>query len=789
MNHKSMKLKFLLFGGMALALAGCADDSLKEGNDNNQVVDDNSPLNTATVLAGQWGQSRVSNVAPWSIMKTRDAESWVDGIDFTIPSNAIDISTSQSYNQNDVLVVPEGKDVTIQLNDNFKGKLYIAGNYHPQKLGPNSNNLEIYVLESGELTFKEIGISNNGKLYNAGTVNCLTGLDGSKITEIYNLGELNFGSENTWHNLSNSVSIFSEGGSITFTGQGVSFMASADINSVVYFDVNQLTFQNSSTQKFCGIVFDGKIQVPDDNLHVRYIKAKELEMNGHLIHLLDNAFVDVETLRMTTNANNDRFKGTDGTSAIIKAKDIYFGNGTGFEVSFSSNIKFQITGNIYDSHNGSRSWTVSQYLASEAGDNLKERFTFEEIDYSPSCGIEVEPEPTPEPEGPKLELVASVQSPTHNHNDGKDNRHLSATSIDWDGSTIYVSYHMRGDEDHYAGDVYDKDGIEGCIETWTIDYNPTDNSSEVGLGRYMWTNDFDFNHLIIDGDNIITVGHMEKKGAIIARIQNNFNNFELVDEDQNTYSTELKYKVLTTDEKLYGDFVNEDSGNATNQFIDYEDAGDGNCLIKVGEEYFVATYKGYGRVDAATLKSVKDTDKKPQFVSTDGSAKFIIENNGEIAVLYLNKRGNNTAEFESPATLATFTTSGFPFTPTSVSPLADLVKPVDGKNVLAHYGNNYFACLSKGGLNVGNGTSFNQYKFGEEDQEPVNGIDIDDDYIYLASGSHLRVLDHNMEKVASYHLPKMSCNFVKVVTTRDGKKYIIAAYGQKGLKVFELKNV
>lgn len=780
-------VKSLLIGGFAFALASCASDDISTSNPGNGNVDvEDNVLNTASVLIGQWGQSRATNVDTWSITKTRSFENWKDKLDFNIPANAIDISETKDYNQNDILVVPAGVTVSDQLNNNFSGTLYIAGTYNPQTLGNNSNNIVIYILEDGELTFDWIN-NNNGIIINAGTVNFNQGLDGSKIKEIYNVGELNFGNQNTWHNLSNDVSIYSEGGMITFFGQGVSFMSEAEINSQVYFDVNQLTFQSNTSKTICSIEFNGTIEVPDNGLIVSHIKAKELKFNGHTINLLPNAMIDVETLRMETNANNDRLIGYEGSTGIVKAKDIYFNNGCGFETSFSPNINFQITGTVYNNFNGSKSWSISDYLEQEAGENLKARFISGEIEYTPSCGIVEEENPTPDPEPtplPTLELITSVEAPTHDHDSDKENgRHLSATSIDWDGNTntIYVSYHMRGT--NWGNDSYDKDDTEGCIETWK--FNTTEDSqTEIQLGKYMWTNEFDFNHLIIDGSDIVTVGSMEKKGAIIGKIPNTFANFELTDDDQNTYSADLTYKVLTTDVKLYGDYENE-SGNVTNQFIDYEEAGDGNCLIKVGNEYYVATYKGYGIVDATTLKTKKENGT-PVFVSTPGSAKHIINNNGEIAVLYLNSRPEtNAAENRSDATLATFSTTGFPYDPTTTT-LQSFIQPVDGKNVLANFNGNYFACMGKGGLNIANQI----YNFGEDGEEPVNGIDIDSDFIYLAVGGHLRVLDVNnpANEIASYHLPNMSSNFVKVVNY-SGEKYIIVAYGQAGVKVFRLKNV
>ena len=154
-------------------------------------------------------------------------------------------------------------------------------------------------------------------------------------------------------------------------------------------------------------------------------------------------------------------------------------------------------------------------------------------------------------------------------------------------------------------------------------------------------------------------------------------------------------------------------------------------------------------------------------------------------MLYLNERLESTTTAQSTATLASIGKSSFPFGGSSQA-LNSFVSPVDGKNVLAWDGNSFYACLGKGGLNVDN----NIYTFGENNQEPVNGIAFDEKYIYLAAGSHLRVLEKNNpeNEICHYTLPNKSANFVKLATI-NGKKYIAVAFGQEGIQIFLLKNV
>lgn len=804
------KSKLLILGGIALAFSACSDDAHINAPDG--TADDG--LKTATITVGQWGQTRATNLDTWSY-DHNCACNWSDDIfNYELPGDAEDI-TKPGFNQNaSVFFVPEGDHGTLnfgwQANINnakvlyLKGsatfndinfpnglKVYIAGNYAPQTLGNNWSNIDFIVLKDAELTINSVSL-NNSKLYNAGTVNMPNGFDGSKIAEVYNAGEFNIGKEGSWLTIPGGVKLNSNGGYISITGQQVQIEATCDIHNMVGVK-GKVVISNSNTKYICGLEIDGNLQIDNVGLISSYIKAKEITFNGHPIKLLPEAYVVAEKISMPTS--NDAFIGYTDSHALIETNDFYFRNKNNFQDNFSHNIYFNVTGtidieeiivrdngqqdNAFNKYN-----SIDEYLNSQNGEKLDRKMFNADIAGAPECG-ESYGTKEPEPET-KLVKVGIIEAPDHNHDSDKseDKRHLSATCIDFDGKTFYASYHMRGY--NWGNDTYDKDETEGCIETWTIEEVETEGVKEnkLVLGKYMWTNDFDFNHLIIDGSNIITVGSMEKKGAIIGRIPNTFANFELSDEDGNTYSAELFYKVLTTEEPLRKEWENPKKGNTTEQFVDYKDAGDGNCVIKVGNEYFVATYKGYGRVDANTLKSVKNDAKEPQFVTTDGSAKHIVQNGDQIAVLYLNTRPDvNAATTESTATLATFSVADFPYNANTID-LNSVVTPVDGKNVLAYDGNNnYYACLGKGGLNINNEI----INFGEDGKEPVNGVALDEKYIYVACGSQLRVLDINTQvEVAKYCIPNKSANYIKLGVI-NGQKYIAVAFGQEGVQVFRLE--
>lgn len=787
-----MKLKYFLFGGIALAMAACADENITGGNETTPDVPD-SPLSTATVTMGQWGQTRASNVDTWTDKVSHDHSDWSEQLSFKQPSDAINLVENPWANAS-VGYIPASHSGPIQFNVPKNAVIY---NYGENVTFQNCNfGDDVTVYNAGDLTWT-VSNGNRHTVYNTGS---LTVMNYANIGEVYNKGDLVLSYDKQYYDpgkadIPDAMTINSIGGVIEIPNN-VDFKASCDIHNMVYV-TGDIKIQNSTAQYVCGLEVEGDLDLTQGNLKTANLKANEIKFDGAHLYLLPEAHVVANKISMINSASE--IYGHKDSHALIETIDFYFRNHNNFMDSFSDNIYFKVNGkidieeriirdngqvdnetNIYNS--------LDEYLASQNGQKVADRFNSDEISGTPECGAPYGTNPgnTPEEVENPLELVTSVESPTHDHNADKNrpNRFLSATCIDWDGSTIYVSYHMRGG--NWGNDTYDKDEIEGCIETWQFGTNE-DNQTKIELGRYMWSNDFDFNHLIIDDEDIITVGNHEKKGAFIGRITNTFKDFQLIDEDGNTYSSEMKIKALTTDVPVYGPSSVEGKDDI---IVDYENAGDGNCVIRVGDEYFVATFRGYGRIKRdkndpdEDFRKVTYEDGEIAFVKTPYSAKHIINNNGQIAVLYLNEEQGSpvTASMRSTATLATFTESGFPFTPTTTL-LASYIQPVDGKNVLAAYNGNYFSCMGKGGLVTGN----NVYHFGQNNQEPVNGICIDDEYIYLASGSHLRVLDHSMNQIAAYAIPNMSANYIKVVENpNDHQKYIIVAFGQEGVKVFRL---
>lgn len=807
---KFFSFKLLALCSVALAFVACSDD-LSNGGPSAGDLTDAGQFKTATFTVYNSDQTRAALSQYWSGVHTCAVENWESILNIPTQKEAeekgaVDVTNTKYWdewknwtgpNNASAYYVPEGYNGALDLNYRISisenTPLYNYGTITEFKNVNFNGTVTFY--NAGTLTYT-VQSGNRHIVVNTGT---LTVKSFNNLGTVYNGGYLAFDNWGNSVDLPNAMNIYSNGEGIVDMPHGGDLKAVCDIHGTLNVTGN-VKIQNSTGKYICGIKATGKVENTDGPLYTSNIEANELSFDGNPIYLTKGGHINVATTISITNSGSQVYA-VDGSTALVETANFVFGNKNDLTHTFSDNIYFQVSGTVKvdgcyakgQSHNFN---TVADYLADTTHEDefglVAGRVNAGNATGTPECGEawtvgtpDPEPDPEdptedPEEDGPKLVEIGSIESPTHDHDADKNdpNRRLSATCIDWDGKTFYVTYHMRGG--NYAGDTYDKDGVEGCIETWTLKEDADENTTEIVLGQYMWTNAFDFNHLIIDGNDIVTVGHCGDKGAIIGKLPNTFANFDAQhgNAKDTTYSSEFKFKYLTTEKVLtYEDEAGDSHIN------DYKNAGDGNCVIKVGDEYLVATFAGYGKVDSEFNRIKDETTGEIAFVSTPYSAKHIIEKGNDIAVLYLNDAPDAplTATTQSTASIAVASKNDFPAN-AEVKSLESFVQPVDGKNVIAWNGTNLFACLGKGGLNIDNEV----LHFGQEGKEPVNGVAIDDNYIYLATGSQLRVLDVNTkEEVVKKVIPNKSANYIKLAEV-DGKKYIAVAFGQAGIKVYRL---
>ena len=758
--------KGLLWGMLALALTtACTEKDVVPGG---PTPEQDGVSNTTSYAVETSDQSRVNNFN----FPTRSSMDFVMPECPTPPAGAPNMDNTYGTLQTGVTYVI----------DDYRGgwipngaTIFIRGNVTIDWWNSGEGNATIYILPGGSLTFNST-ITTGTTIYNYGN---LTGnITVANDVRIYSAVDMEFGSLGM-----NAI----EGGNTP-----------AEIYCKGALIAREIRLNGEISA--CAIIAD-KVTLNDNGtFKTGYIKAKNLEFNAAYIILDHYGLIDVEE---TIYFSNEFTRITvDGEKAVMSAKYFCTNN--------KEWIKNQIAKEIYckveEAYVGSayyRGETIDLYSLGLQNSDINSDFA-----WVPASGCHDEFGDVPEGETPtdplpgwqliKTGEIEEAPAPGHDHNSDKNSkRKLSATCIDGDGSNFYVSYHMRGL--NYAGQDWDaaKDPTEGCIEYFTVDEN-----GDITLQSFMWTQEMDFNHILLDNDKMLTVGHCEKKGSILGSLPLTFTSTIGTSDDFN-------YVQLTTDEPI---LVDGKSGKIVDGFVN---AGDGNCVIKIGNEYFVTTSRGYLKVAYDTEKQAwtqpRDyTDREkgvPMFGRhNDASVKHIInDGNGGVIMLALDTPTPGSYDYytESTASLIRYNSDNldiFPSGTPAVTAIASpAISPIDGKNVIAIDPSNpdcLYACMGNGGLAViKNGTVTKIWKHirtaAEEKIEadiesklPVNGVAVDDDFIYVANGNLVSVLDKNdFEEIATYHASSyISANYILLKGD-----YIYVAYGQDGILQLQLQ--
>lgn len=537
----------------------------------------------------------------------------------------------------------------------------------------------------------------------------------------------------------------------------------------------------------CGIVSKGHIKMDfEGTFKTSYLEANTIEMNQSTIQLDHNGLIWAKQEFEATDAIGKVV--VDGNNALLytpslKTRDV---NAMHINDNFSDpNVKV-----VYGKVNFdlSKATITNLYAFDQAVDGV-DSFGLPigvnaagchgafaptgkpEDPYAPSEEDPNPEDPTPgpgddpvdpEPEEPAIVLipVADIENPDVEDEFKHDHGEISATCISFGGNGVaFASFHRRGTENSDYNQGYeDNKGHKGCIEKIVYE------GGKFALKTFMIAPEWDFNHIYADAlsNRVITVGNHVKKGAFIAALPFNF-------EASAGVSDEFEYTELTTDEKIETTAKEPNKNGKYEKIAYYQNAGDGNCVVRVGDNYYVTTYRGYVALDESFKKAGK-------FIETSGSSKHIaLDDNGNMSIISLDEKGVQT----SPATIKEFAASDKDFATAKREYNAGAnVSPLDGKNTIAYSGSNLFACLGHGGLTK-NGEAF----FQRGTKVPVNGVTVVGPYVFVANGSFLDVLDLQGNKLCHYHDKNLhSANYVAV----DANGFIYVAFGKSDIKIFKL---
>jgi len=366
---------------------------------------------------------------------------------------------------------------------------------------------------------------------------------------------------------------------------------------------------------------------------------------------------------------------------------------------------------------------------------------------------------------------------------GHGHTYLSATCVQPSTYGAYVSYHLNAeytddDVQNVVGTGDDKNVYGGCVELINVTMD------KASIDSWLMNEDFDFNHCLFDNNYLYTVGDTKKYGATLGRVKLDAGKF-----GQTNLGTDNQIMQYF---KLYKDSENKGSS--------------GNCIIKDGQNFRIASQLGFQSYSVSDLEKEEPVlTKTAEDITTSGSAKHVAQKGNLIVTLNLDNRGSKDNPITSSTATVTVYNGGWNANGQSFQ-TDKIITPIDGKNVIATDGTHIYVALGENGVDkyTLSGQCVGHYSWIEETNKQnsdkkalANGLDVDDNYIYVANGNAgLIILDKNqtedgkLNRVYRYYRGNykegrsFSANYVKVV---NGMIYI--AYGRNGLEVVKINPV
>ena len=326
----------------------------------------------------------------------------------------------------------------------------------------------------------------------------------------------------------------------------------------------------------------------------------------------------------------------------------------------------------------------------------------------------------------------------------------SATAIvPTDDNKVYVSYHTNGTDFGGSIDVAEMNGEQLTLKQRV-------QQAEAGAT-------YDFNHLNVINSKLYLAGSAKGKDG------------------KQLGGAAISYAAIGSDGLL-----NVTEG-LTSQSLDNTVKGDANCVVPFDNNIAVASTLGYSVYEPTLAKEAKDR------VSTTGKAKFMAVNGTSLVGLnYTSEIAAGDAEVQGEVQV--FDNSMKQTSSFNVGSIA----PNNGKNMIAIDSNGrIYVCKSaKGLMCYENGSPAwasewtTPVSHGEGNvsvdkrQGYINGVAVDDNYVYVAAGAYGLVVLTKEGKEVTHKRIGTSGNSANYVAVKNGLIYV--AYGKGRIQVFKL---
>lgn len=327
----------------------------------------------------------------------------------------------------------------------------------------------------------------------------------------------------------------------------------------------------------------------------------------------------------------------------------------------------------------------------------------------------------------------------------------SATAIvPTDNNKVYVSYHTNGKDFGGSINVAEMNGEQLTLKQRV-------QQADAGAT-------YDFNHLNVINNKLYLAGSAKGKDG------------------KQLGGAAISYAAIGSDGTL-----NVTEG-LTSQSLDNTVKGDANCVVPFDNNIAVASTLGYSVYEPTLAKEAKDR------VSTTGKAKFVAVNGSSLVGLnYTSEIAAGDAEVQGEVQI--FDNSMKQTSSFNVGAIA----PNNGKNMIAIDSNGrIYVCKSAKGLMCyeSNGsqawtsewttpTSKSDKNVSvDKRQGYINGVAVDDNYVYVAAGAYGLVVLTKDGKEVTHKRIGTAGNSANYVAVKNGLIYV--AYGKGRIQVFKL---
>ena len=837
LNLKYLTSAAILLGGLAACSSNDSLDNIDVSKLSPQAVGVAMDDVTSEMSSSIWNRNEAGTRAKAELEAiSSQIPQWPERLDTSIPSEYTKLTDASAANiPNTNYVVPANTEIDnlkLQMNGT---KLFILGtvtmidnymNGRPQtpgsiivkkggklilKRGTNrifGNGGTLYVEEGGTLEIPKdnyLYINDGDNVYiQNGNLTADNIIVQGKLYVNGNVSSKDFSNGNPQYgNKMNSTTRLNVTGSLTCTDKDLWFDGychiGGNINAGEHGE-HDIYFQNA-THLLADCAITGNHVYANSNnteIHVNYIKCKNFtHCAGAKVYLENGGLLDIDGDYINANNGNDAALIMEGENAmgVVKAGAIYYNGSTSTDAYFAKTPEdgqtlgvdcrswnYIKTYNNWNNTVGSsetviedsidfQNYNVDHITAGKKNISDGKSYSYS-IDADNCHGGGYEP-------GKKTdEVIPSVISSSHTHD-------ISATCVQYVPSynnNVYVSYHQRGNDQSGCLEVFNTTGDVTTLKQFVRDHSKS----------------IDFNHIALDtkANRLYTVGN-NKNGGFIGYMR--------INDDGLLDCTSVKKDGLDSTEIIKGTY----KPLVIRKLIEAQQAakssthvagGDGNCVIvnyptSGGDPTLqVASTYGYETFNA-NLDETHAT-------KTEGRAKHVAFSNMGTGddVYAIHYDGTKIANEMTPVglKLEKFDKTDYNMVHPTYSRNANQVHPNNGKNTICEYGGLVYVCQSMDGLYVydaKDGSLVNHYKqnitnskTGNEMKICVNGVAVDDKYVYVAYGSRgLVILDRSSlakgqepKKVGSF-VDSHSANYVTVAG-----KYIYVAYGRDELKVFKL---